>query len=603
MVDNNTEILYDKFINEIKNQSFSFNILPLFFVDFIKLLFYQNQILVQNLENKLGILSKYLTIFNGENFISFFKENISFYKICQSYDNLNRKFILSLKEEKINFIDFLLLSSSRCAILTKDINDLKNPIYFLNKPGNDSFKNVFSINRLNSYQENIYLLILDCKNLSTNLLLILNKIEVYLSSLKRNLKSIIYYILNINLIIIIFIIAIIFGYILIYFIIIFKIIQNIYNNLNEKLGDTIIKDILKKKIDNLNLLLSFYEYDINNTINDLNNIYSDYKESYNFKIKEESKTSKKEGKNEDKDKNINCFELFKERKKFNLFKYSGRKNTYLYGFYFLIIICLSLYSISLVIWILFFRKEQKVDKWDSLTNEVIFASNQLMNNLLIMLYKNQSLEEFAQTFRTKDYFGYIYTNLTKLYFTQQYLESMRDYLLINDLTMNYNCLDFYQNLNEENFIQLKNKFINEKEKFFFTMNSFCNTTNIMIFNNYKAIYLQLFNQIKIIMENFINNKYNDVIEFINKSEIVKIEIIYLIIYSYLISVMYENNRNTLKILMATIANNIIITGIIFLSMFFFLIFIIYFVYVRNVNKDTIHFIYIKKVFKICNINE
>ena len=37
----------------------------------------------------------------------------------------------------------------------------------------------------------------------------------------------------------------------------------------KKLGDTLIKDYMKRKIDNLKLLLSFYEKDINETISEL----------------------------------------------------------------------------------------------------------------------------------------------------------------------------------------------------------------------------------------------------------------------------------------------------------------------------------------------
>ena len=89
-----------------------------------------------------------------------------------------------------------------------------------------------------------------------------------------------------------------FWYISVHLIIIFLILRGIYTFLNDKLGEITIKDIMRRKIDNLKVMLSFYENDINTSINELNTIYSNYKENYNNKIKEEAKMVKKEIRNE-----------------------------------------------------------------------------------------------------------------------------------------------------------------------------------------------------------------------------------------------------------------------------------------------------------------
>ena len=220
-----------------------------------------------------------------------------------------------------------------------------------------------------------------------------------------------------------------------------------------------------------------------------------------------------------------------------------------------------------------------------------------------MIFKNETLEELNELYQTKDFISLIYSKLEKLYETRQYLESISNYLTTTELTMNYDCLEFYQNLDNPVFIKVKDNFKNESEKFLFTMFYFCNITNIMIFKNYKTIYLQLFNQIKIIMENFNSLNYSDIIEFIDKYEIPKIEIIYLITYVYLLIIMYQNIYNSILIILEIIGKNIIITFLVFFVILIFLAIIIYFVYVRNVNKDTNQFISMRKVFKLCNINE
>ena len=125
----------------------------------------------------------------------------------------------------------------------------------------------------------------------------------------------------------------------------------------------------------------------------------------------------------------------------------------------------------------------------------------------------------------------------------------------------------------------------------------------MIFKNYKMIYLQLFNQAKIVMENFTNIDYNDIIEYFVNNDIVEIEIIYLITYTYLLDSMSENTKHLITEAMETMKNRITVSSFIFFILLVILIFIIYFLYIRNVSKDTMHFIHIRKVFKICNTNE
>ena len=596
---NLANISYD---NTLNPSSFNFNIFSALFVDFGKLLFIQNQILYESLKEKLEILINYLGSFNNKEFINDFNENISYSKIYQIISNESNKINLYLKEDKITFHDYLLLLTSRFGILTKDFNNLENPIFFLNKTGKEIFNNVLVEKRLNIFQENIYLLILDDNNFSFKLISILNEMSEYTSKLNNRLKSSIYTILSINLFFVFIIIGIIFGYIIIHFIIIYKIFASINTRLNEKFGDILFKDILRKKIDNLKILLSFYENDINTTISNLNIIYNEYHDIYNLKIKEESKSFKKEKKINNINK-INCLDLFKTKNNLSLFINSVKRHKYFSYLLFIIIVCLSIYILCFILWIINCKKEDKVYKWYYLCDDVILANNQLTSNLLIMIFKNETLEELNVLYQTKDFISLIYSKLEKLYETRQYLVSISKYLTTTEITMDYDCLEFYQNLDNPVFIKVKDNFKNESEKFLFTMFYFCNITNIMVFKNYKTIYLQLFNRIQIIMENFNNFNYSEIIEFIDKYEIPKIEIIYLITYAYLLIIMYQNIYNSILIILEIIGKNIIITFLVFFAILIFLAIIIYFVYVRNVNKDTNQFISMRKVFKLCNISE
>ena len=386
-------------------------------------------------------------------------------------------------------------------------------------------------------------------------------------------------------------------------IIIFKILDDVYKNLKEKLGNITIKDILRKKIDNLKLLLKFYENDINVTLNDLNTIYNDYRDKYNLKIKEESKSIKKEGTIKiEKNKN-SIMNLIKIFKKFELYKYSKRKKVYFNSLLILIILCLSSFIFSMIIWILFFKNDNISKNWSAISSQFASETSEFMNNFLLMFLSNQTLNYFGKKEDTKDYISYIFSKLTNLYEGDKYFNSLNDINTINDKNINYDCLLFYTKLNNDFFDQLKIKYNNEQAKLYYTMYFFCEFSSVMIFKRYKTNYLQLFNQVKIIMENFNNNSYIEIIKFIKENEIVKIEIIFLITYIYLIDIIYDNIKIFILLVMNTITKNIIINSIIFILILFIFIFVIFFVYIRNISKDTKKFINIKKVFKVCNINE
>ena len=137
------------------------------------------------------------------------------------------------------------------------------------------------------------------------------------------------------------------------------------------------------------------------------------------------------------------------------------------------------------------------------------------------------------------------------------------------------------------------------------MNYFCNWSNVMMFKKYKTIYLQLFKQVKIVLENFNNNEsYNNIIKSINDNDdIGRIQIIFLITYSYLIDIINNNSQIIIATMMKRMGNNIIITALIYISFLIVLIFSLFFVYFKNINNDYNKFIQVKKVFKVCNINE
>ena len=242
-------------------------------------------------------------------------------------------------------------------------------------------------------------------------------------------------------------------------------------------------------------------------------------------------------------------------------------------------------------------------KWVPLANEISIETNKLMINFLIMIYNNQTLEEISSSYESKDYISYIYSKLTYLYQADKYKKSMSSIIKLKEMNINYNCSNFYENLKNDFFKSLLNKFKDKQERFNKTLLDFCEFSKVMEFTNYKTIYLQLFNLIKICMENFKNNDYNDIIGFIDDYEVYKMEIMYLLTYVYLLEFSNQNVEGSMKEMTYKMKNNIILNESILLFLLGIYIFFTFFVYIRNVNNDCKNFINVKKVFKICNINE
>ena len=176
--------------SEINREKIETNLYS-YFVDFEEFLFTQEKIMYQILEETKDDIIEILVKTNHKQFNDFFEGNLTHYKISQNFENNELK--LSLKKEKLSFNDILLLVTSRGAILSKDIKDLKYPICFLNKLGeNNIFINIYKQTKMNSYQENFYLLILDHSEFVTYLNNIISKIEKIIYNKINSFKIYIY---------------------------------------------------------------------------------------------------------------------------------------------------------------------------------------------------------------------------------------------------------------------------------------------------------------------------------------------------------------------------------------------------------------------------
>ena len=202
------------------------------------------------------------------------------------------------------------------------------------------------------------------------------------------------------------------------------------------------------------------------------------------------------------------------------------------------------------------------------------------------------------------YISYIYSKLTNLYQADKYQNIIISITKFGENhNLNYDCSEFYNNLNNKLFSSLLNKFKDEQEELNNTINSFCRMSKSMDFKNYKTVYLQLFSLIKLSMINFNNFEYNDIIEFIDKYEIYKIEIMYLLTYAYWLDFLNQNIELSMMTMTNKMKADVHISLFIVLLLVIILASLTFFIYIRNVKKDCNNFIHIIKLFRVYNSNE
>ena len=432
----------------------------------------------------------------------------------------------------------------------------------------------------------------------------MKEIESISLTSKKNFIILIILFLNFFLFFAIVIFILLFSLLFIYNFIIIKTLNKIENELKTKINEKTYKELLKKKIDNLNCLLKFYDNDINKTINKLNKIYDEYKDSYNMKIKEELKILKREGKKqlEKANKNFNYMQPFSTIKKHKLYKYLLRKKSFLYLCIFIIILTITIYLINLLIWIFTFKKESKIMEWKTINDNVIKTTNKFLSSYFLMIFDNQTLDEISMDYKSNNFIYDIFSELATAYSIGKYDKYINNDNYTNIIKEKDNCLEFYKKLENDIFIQLHNKFINEEKKFITTMNLLCEWVNIFNYNNYKAIYLKFFNLLQNGMELYNNAKYTDLINYINKKDVIQIDIIYLNIIKYIIDIVIQNNKEIFISMMSEIGHYIGITNFIVYPMIIFLIFVSFLLYIKIVNIECKKFIHIRNIFKICNMN-
>ena len=251
---------------------------------------------------KTTILTKLYSLFGDEIYHNFFHKSLDFLDIKQTVINNYYKFdTIKIKQ---NFYDSIytmifsfktIYSNNNISSIIFPINKTEEPFYFIN--------NLKEQQGLTEVQKEIYELILNYKIYDNYFESINDEIKKLLFQTSRTFQISMYIYIHLDILILFSISVLIIVYIIFFQKIIVKLINYINYLFTNKNDNFDFNEMLKKKLDNLEIVLQLYGGSPVKAIKNINNIYNKYYKFITKKNKNESKELSKVYTKLDKEKN------------------------------------------------------------------------------------------------------------------------------------------------------------------------------------------------------------------------------------------------------------------------------------------------------------
>ena len=242
--------------------------------NFTEYLLIQNKILVKKIIEEKSNIIKINDYIGTKRYNELFYTKIKYIEINQR--KLNNKNIFDIEEIILDFFDALLILCNSFVILTENSNNiLSQPIYFINKYGNDLF-NFNNQNELSNYQKEVYKMILNYKYFSKQFSLKNKEIFTTLTDKAYLIKIIIFLSICLNIGLFLFIIFLINIYLIFFNKIVIRILNIVIMIINTKSDKFDFTETFRQKIENLEIILELYKSSPLEAIQNLNIIYSQY---------------------------------------------------------------------------------------------------------------------------------------------------------------------------------------------------------------------------------------------------------------------------------------------------------------------------------------
>ena len=574
----------------------------------------QSRILArQIMERRNNLLNIHKNIGNKK-YNQIFGENVGYLRISQNY--VKQKVILNLTNINMEFFEAILVICNSFQILTNNTSD--DLIYFLNKK-----KDPFSLlnerkndeKELSNYQKELYEMILNYKTYKEKFEGVNMKLLQIQKSKYKVLRICIYLFINIDTLLILAICSLLYSYIVYFEDILIRILNFVNMTINMKNDKFNFYSAFSQKIENLETILILNNSEPIKSVHKINLLYNDYQEYLTTLYKNNPNDSNKKYKNmpNEADKNIEMKNIPINQRIVSKedIRNFGITNNYLISFYLIFSLFLISYIYLMFHWINYFSM---LSKLYSLINKNEILESSLYSSINIydlMIFNNYTIGELAEyifeesssnqnNFILKSF----YSNLQYAFNTQKEKNTLNNYYLSIEGNSNFSCQSLFE-MNKENMEILKNN--SESQNFGDIKKNLvkiCEKSRLTESNDIIAAFERHFQLIKngILLVNDFSEE--GLINHIKTGSLGQVSIFFNCIILYVLEVVVTlPNKMSLNNILNLLKKNIEITVIIFIILDFILIFVVLFFYISNIKNYCNQFFLLKKIFKICEIQE
>jgi len=392
LVSNNSVNLIETFTNEYyaNNEDEYFN-LTLFVIA-------QNKILAKNMMDKKVYLSTVHKTIGNKKYNELFGKKNDFFRVSQNINQGRLNFTLS--RVNLEFSEAILTICNSFQIL---VNGTNNPVILLNKLENP-FKTINENNQnynnefLNDYQKEFYEMILNYRLYYQEFNSIYEKLNTILFSKSNYIEAFIYFFITVNILLILLLLSAVYIYSAFFESMLIKIINYINMALNANNEDFNFSINFGKKIENLENLLEFNNYDPIEAMKNLNNLYFNYQQFLTTKNKNNVMKKKNYKKMMDENKRNELDDIPKNQRIMSKEEVKELGITYIYKLVYFIsfILFLASYIILLCLWMNYFYQKSNLYTLIQKNISLEMSIYRAINAYDLMVFHNNTIEEISR---------------------------------------------------------------------------------------------------------------------------------------------------------------------------------------------------------------
>ena len=579
--------------------------------NFAKLVEIQNEILSQNILEKKSILVDIQKNIGSGTYNEIFGKSIDYKRIIQNSNNSTVMF--NLTSIKMKFFEAILILCNSFQVLAP-LTDKQ--IIFLNKTADDPF---YLLNHndnneeFNDYQKELYEMILNYKTYYDNFNSINNKLKQLLLSKSNSVEKIIYFDISSDAFMDFVIIFLLYFYLICFENILIKVLNYLNMTMNIKNEEFNFASTFLKKIENLEIILEFYNGNPINAIQNINNIYNNYQQYLNSKNKNKAidinKKNYKKILEENEFDNVPKIQRILTRNNIRKLNITFK---YLFSIFVILIFALVIFIANIIFWYGYFSKTTNlyilIDKNSSLETSVYRA----INFYDLMIFNNYTMDELAKLYLdNKDIdqpnalFRTFYNDLKFAFNNKKERNEINSIYKNFENTMTFTCETLFE-LNNDYLELIKN---NSKSA---SLNDIkgnliklCENTGIADSNDYTTVFQRHFQYIRNGMVSLTDYTYPGLLDHFNSGgTISRISLFFNCIVIYLLELTnYDPHRKAIQKLLKLLTFSIRLTEFIYLFFDILLINIVIFVYIKNIKSSCKQIFLLRKIFKIFEIHE